>query len=95
VGAAAALFPFPEGELRLDDPPEAAGAFVERYLGFADPVYRALRRGDSRSGEVGVRPVPGGVAGAHRRRFHRGLSAVAAGTGSWLGGRWRRGTRRP
>jgi hypothetical protein len=55
-----AVFPFLGTDLRFADPLAAAEGFAERYLGFVDPVYSEFREGDSRSGEVGVRPVAGG-----------------------------------
>ncbi|MGY6500044.1 MAG: Gmad2 immunoglobulin-like domain-containing protein [Acidimicrobiales bacterium] len=60
VDARTAVFPFAEDSVRFDDPLEAVEAFAEGYLGFVDPVYSEFRQGDSRSGEVGVRPIATG-----------------------------------
>lgn len=60
VDAREAVFPFAEDSLRFDDPNEAVAAFAEGYLGFVDPVYSDFRQGDSRSGEVGLRPTANG-----------------------------------
>jgi hypothetical protein len=56
----AAVWPFVADDLRFDDPAEAARSFVVDYLGFADPVVEPFQQGDSRSGEVPVRPADQG-----------------------------------
>lgn len=43
-----------------DDPVDAARRFAESYLGFTAPRVGPFRQGDSRSGEVDVRPVDDG-----------------------------------
>jgi hypothetical protein len=60
VDTRSAVFPFVEDPLRFDGPMEAVEAFAERYLGFLHPVYSEFRQGDSRSGEVAVRPTAAG-----------------------------------
>jgi hypothetical protein len=60
VDASTAVFPFAEDEQRFDDPLELAEAYAEGVLGFVDPLYSEFRQGDSRSGEVGVRPIENG-----------------------------------
>ena len=42
------------------EPVGAARAFATGFLGFADPVVGAFQQGDSRSGEVEVRPIATG-----------------------------------
>ncbi|HSL56939.1 MAG TPA: Gmad2 immunoglobulin-like domain-containing protein [Acidimicrobiales bacterium] len=60
VDTSTAVFPFADDDLRFDDPVEAATVFAETIVGFTDPVVSDYRAGDSRSGEVGVRPVADG-----------------------------------
>jgi hypothetical protein len=55
-----AVWPFVESDVRFDDPAAAARSFVTDYLGFRDPVVEAFQQGDSRSGEVPVRPAAQG-----------------------------------
>ncbi len=50
------------GAAGLADPVRAARAFAVDYLGFADPVVGSFAQGDSRSGEVEVRPLTTGPA---------------------------------
>jgi hypothetical protein len=54
------VWPFAGTTSRFDDPVDAARGFATEFLGFADPVVGELRRGDSRSGEVDVRPIETG-----------------------------------
>lgn len=60
VDTTTAVFPFAEDDTRFEDPMELAEAYAERYLGFADPTYSEFMQGDSRSGEVVVRPSADG-----------------------------------
>jgi hypothetical protein len=55
-----AVWPWYDDDLRYDDPVEAARGFAEDFIGFADPVVGEFQQGDSRSGEVEVRPVEDG-----------------------------------
>lgn len=57
-----ALWPDASGETRFDDPVEAARSFAVDVVGFTDPVLGELDEGDSRSGEVQVRPREDGPA---------------------------------
>jgi hypothetical protein len=59
---ATAVFPDPSTSLRFDDPVAAAGAFAVDFVGFTDPVVGEFAQGDSRSGEVEVRPKAEGPA---------------------------------
>jgi hypothetical protein len=43
-----------------DDPVQAATAFAVQLVGFVEPVVGPFRQGDSRSGEVDVRPKASG-----------------------------------
>ena len=58
--ASAALWPFPGTTTRFATPSEAARSFATEFLGFRDPLLDPFEAGDSRSGEVPVRPRPGG-----------------------------------
>jgi immunoglobulin-like protein involved in spore germination len=62
VDTTTAVFPSGAGAVRFDDPVEAARAFAVDFVGFDDPVVGAYRAGDSRSGEVEVRPIATGPA---------------------------------
>ena len=55
-----AVWPWPGSSTRYDDPTAAARGFAEDYVGFDNPVVGPFHRGDSRSGEVEVRPEVGG-----------------------------------
>jgi len=59
---ATAVFPDPSTSLRFDDPVAAARAFAVDFVGFTDPVIGDFAQGDSRSGEVEVRPRAEGPA---------------------------------
>lgn len=50
------MWPFVTDSTRYRDPVGAARGFAVRYLGFVDPVVGAFMQGDSRSGEVVIRP---------------------------------------
>lgn len=60
VDTSTAVFPDAAGGLRFTDPVAAARAFAVDFLGFTDPVVGEYQAGDSRSGEVGVRPLANG-----------------------------------
>ena len=49
------VWPFPESDVRFDDPIAAATGFAVDLVGFVDPVVGDFREGDSRSGEIEVR----------------------------------------
>lgn len=53
---ATAVWPWPDSSQRFTDPVEAARSFAVDFVGFTDPIMGAFRQGDSRSGEVEVRP---------------------------------------
>ncbi len=55
-----AVWPWADSSVRYDDPVAATRAFAVDFIGFEDPVLSEFARGDSRSGEVDVRPDPGG-----------------------------------
>jgi hypothetical protein len=57
---ATAVWPFADGDLRYDDPTEAAAGFATDFLGFEDPVVGEFMQGDSRSGEVEIQPQDDG-----------------------------------
>ncbi|WP_411731369.1 Gmad2 immunoglobulin-like domain-containing protein [Paeniglutamicibacter sp.] len=59
--AATVIWPDPGGALRYGTPQDAAGGFAEDFAGFTDPVYGEFMQGDSRSGELEVRPVADGA----------------------------------
>ncbi len=52
----AAVWPAPSSGRRFTDPVEAATTFATEFVGFTDPVVGEFLQGDSRSGEVEVRP---------------------------------------
>lgn len=56
VDTATAVFPDAASADRFDDPVAAARAFAVDFVGFTDPVVGDFLQGDSRSGEVEVRP---------------------------------------
>jgi hypothetical protein len=51
-----AVWPFASGDDRFDDPVAAATSFATDYLGFVDPVVGEFQQGDTRSGEVSIKP---------------------------------------
>jgi hypothetical protein len=55
-----ALWPFVDTDVRYGDPVDAATGFAVDYVGFVDPVVGEFQQGDSRSGEVEVRPQENG-----------------------------------
>lgn len=60
VDRSTAIWPNAGGEERFTDPVEAAEAFATVFLGFEAPVVGDFQQGDTRSGEVEVRPVADG-----------------------------------
>lgn len=57
---ATAVWPDPTTSQRFEDPVAAARSFAVDLVGFTDPVVGEFQQGDSRSGEVEVRPTPTG-----------------------------------
>jgi hypothetical protein len=55
-----AVFPSAGSNVRYADPQSAARGFATDLIGFARPVVGTYRAGDSRSGEIDVRPAQGG-----------------------------------
>jgi hypothetical protein len=55
-----AIWPFETSGERYDDPVDAATAFAVEMAGFDDPIVGEFQQGDSRSGEVPLRPLPDG-----------------------------------
>ena len=55
-----AVWPAPGSGIAVTDPVEAARRFATEFVGFSDPVLGGYQGGDSRSGEVEVRPRAGG-----------------------------------
>ena len=60
--AETAVWPGQDSPVRYRDPFAVARAFATDYVGFVDPVVGPFRQGDSRSGEVDVRPSATGPA---------------------------------
>ncbi len=58
--AATISWPDPADGAAYDDPVQLATDFAEEVLGFTSPVVGELQEGDSRSGEVEVRPSDAG-----------------------------------
>lgn len=58
--AATVVWPDPGGSSLVDDPVAAAEAFATDLVGFTSPVIGDFQQGDSRSGEVEVRPMEEG-----------------------------------
>lgn len=54
------VWPSPGAATRFESPDAAARDFATTFLGFASPVVEAFQQGDSRSGEVPVRPAESG-----------------------------------
>jgi hypothetical protein len=55
-----AVWPVASSETRYFDPVDAARGFAVDLVGFVDPVVGEFQAGDSRSGEVEIRPVANG-----------------------------------
>ncbi len=62
VGGNISIWPPTGSALAYPDPVEVARAFAIEYVGFVDPVIGMFQQGDSRSGEVEVRPTDSGPA---------------------------------
>jgi hypothetical protein len=60
VDPGSVLFPDPHTSQRFDDPVSVAHSFATGVVGMQDPVLSELLPGDSRSGEVEIRPVVDG-----------------------------------
>lgn len=60
IDASSAVWPWASSATRYSDPVAAARGFAVEYVGFTDPVLGEFMQGDSRSGEVEVRPVASG-----------------------------------
>jgi hypothetical protein len=56
------VWPPADGSISYDDPVDAATGFAVDLVGFTDPVVGEFQQGDSRSGEVEVRPTANGPA---------------------------------
>ncbi len=57
---ATAVWPSSAAAVRYHDPVASARAFATSYLKFVNPVVGAFQQGDSRSGEVEIRPSSSG-----------------------------------
>jgi len=55
-----AVWPFATSTTRFTDPVAAARSFAESYLGFVAPVVGDFQQGDTRSGEVVIKPDASG-----------------------------------
>jgi hypothetical protein len=60
VDTSTAVWPLDGDGISYDDPVAAATGFATDYVGFVDPVVGEFQQGDSRSGEVEVRPAADG-----------------------------------
>jgi hypothetical protein len=60
VDLSTAVWPTTGSSVRFDDPVDAAEGFATDFVGFEDPVVGEFQQGDTRSGEVAVRPVSNG-----------------------------------
>lgn len=58
--AASAVWPLAASGVRYPDPVAAARGFAVDFVGFQAPVLGQYRQGDSRSGEVDIRPTGNG-----------------------------------
>jgi hypothetical protein len=54
------MWPFPGSATRFSTPEDAARSFATEFLRFEDPQLAAFQAGDSRSGEVPLRPTANG-----------------------------------
>jgi hypothetical protein len=61
VDPATAVFPDPTTSQRFESPEAAALAFITDLVGFTNPVMGEFAQGDSRSGEIEVRPFADGA----------------------------------
>ena len=60
VDPSQALWPRAHTSQRFEDPVSAARSFVVDFVGMTDPIIEEFQQGDSRSGEVPVRPMADG-----------------------------------
>jgi hypothetical protein len=60
VDTATAVYPFGPAGSGFDDPVALVSAFAQDWIGFTDPIVGEFMAGDSRSGEVEVRPLADG-----------------------------------
>jgi hypothetical protein len=60
VDTTTAVFPYASGSVRYHDPLAAARGFAVDFAGFTQPVLGAFQQGDTRSGEVEIRPTADG-----------------------------------
>ncbi|MCC6225130.1 MAG: Gmad2 immunoglobulin-like domain-containing protein [Microthrixaceae bacterium] len=59
-GSNTAVWPWAVSPQRFDDPVAAARSYALDFVGFTNPVIGEFMQGDSRSGEIEVRPRPDG-----------------------------------
>ncbi|MSY79798.1 MAG: hypothetical protein F2694_09135 [Actinobacteria bacterium] len=57
---AGVVWPAADGSVPYADPVEAAAGFATEFIGFTEPLVGEFQRGDSRSGEVEIRPTATG-----------------------------------
>src|SRR3546814_270095 len=62
VDPAVAIWPRVGTSQRFESPVAAAQSFATDFLGFTEPIVGELRQGDTRPGEVPVKPAPAGTA---------------------------------
>lgn len=55
------VWPAPDSGVDHEDALDAVRGFAEDFVGFTDPVYSEFMQGDSRSGEVEIRPFEDGA----------------------------------
>ena len=55
-----AMWPFPGSTTRFTTPEDAARSFATEFLRFEDPLFEPFQAGDTRSGEVPLRPRANG-----------------------------------
>jgi hypothetical protein len=60
VDTTTAVYPWADSSRRFADPVDAASSFATEFVGFRDPVVGEFMQGDSRSGEVEIRPAATG-----------------------------------
>lgn len=60
VAPETAVWPWETSSTRFEEPVDATRSFATDFLGFTDPVIGPFAQGDSRSGEVEVRPLANG-----------------------------------
>jgi hypothetical protein len=60
VDVASPIWPRVDTSQRFDDPVAAARSFAVDFVGFVDPIVGEFQAGDSRSGEVAIKPAAQG-----------------------------------